>query len=291
MLKVERPTADALSMIGTRFVVMAGTLAVLGAGVAVHVADGRSGQRFVGATDAAHVAVTKAMLAGLPTPAGLTLDPFGTACDLRASACFTSSSVEPEKASAAMTSTLVAHGARVRSHACPSPRMVEHGCQVVVDYRGSGIAVTAHPGRRGNPHTVMRLSVSGADAPQPALAAARYGSWASVDPLPSAWTAGVTCVQPSATGCSDFRQPTAASPVVAATTAQACAAVRRVMEGRYSLAVDTDRPATASDAGGCGFFGHRYRTVGGTDGEVLAVRVTTKDAGHVVVSVSLTAWS
>lgn len=286
-LNVGRESADHLSMIRMRFTVaLLAVLALIGGGYAWAAFDAPAAA-WVGATDPAHVAAAEAMLRSLPTPAGMTLDPYGTGCNIAGSSCLTSSSVEPEAAAAAMTKALAALGGRVRSHACGSGGLVEHGCAAVADYRGSRIEVGAGHNlpRPGNARTYLRLSVSGAGRPQPPSASAPYGSWNSVDPLPTAWTTGVTCTRPRAIGCSVFDQPVAASPVISAGAAEACATVRRVMEGHYYLAIDADRTATAP--AGCSLLGHRYRSAGGTDGETLAVLVFAKDADHVVVRVML----
>jgi hypothetical protein len=277
-------------MIRMRFVTMFSLFVVF---LASYAAYEHRAPAFTGATDPAHVSAAKAMLKTLPTPAGMTLDPYGTGCNITGLYCFTSSSVEPEAASAATTAALVAHGGRVRSHVCGGRDLVEHACQVIVDYHGSRIDVMAGPNllRPGNARTHLLLSLSGADQRQPASASAPYGSWKSVDPLPAGWTTGVTCTKPAATGCLVFDQQVLASPVIAVTAAEACSTVRRVMEGRYNLAVNADRPATATHAGGCNLFGHRYRTVGGTDGELLYVSVVTKNASHVVMRVRLDATS
>ena len=63
----------------------------------------------------------------------------------------------------------------------------------------------------------------------------------------------MTCARPAATGCLELDQLTTASPVISAGTAEACATVHRAMEG------------------GCTAYGHRYRTLGGADGETLYV--------------------
>jgi hypothetical protein len=107
-------------MIRMRFMVASlAVLALIGGGFAWAALDAR-GPAWVAAMDAAHVAAAKAMLAGLPGPAGMTLDAYGTGCDAPTPYCFTSNSVEPEAAFAAMTTALVARGGRVRSHTCGS---------------------------------------------------------------------------------------------------------------------------------------------------------------------------
>lgn len=276
-------------MIRMRFVAMLGVFALFVAGVATYELHRRPAPAFIGATDHAHVAAAKAMLKSLSPPAGMAQDPYGTGCEIASAYCFTSSSVTPEAAAATMTTALVSVGGRVRSHVCGGARLVQHACEAIVDYQGSRIDLIAGPNLRrpGNASTHLRLTFSGADPSQPASASAPFGTWASVDPLPPAWTTGVTCTKPSGTGCFTFDQQIAGSPLISATTAQACATVRHAMEGRYNLAVDSDRPATATSTGGCTLLGHRYRTPGGRDGELLAVLVHRRDVSHIAVRVTM----
>lgn len=276
-------------IIRKRVIAMVGVFVVLLAGLGGYEQFGRSAPAFIGATDPAHIAAATAMVKGLPAPAGMTLDPYGTSCDSAGAACFTSSSVQPEAVFATMTKTLVAHGARVRNRACGGANLVEHACMATVDYQGSGITVTAAHAESTDARTFLRLSVSGVPMMSEESGSAAYGSWDSVDPLPAAWTTGVTCAQPASMSCNSFSQRREASPVISLSSAEACATVRRVMESRYYVEQNKDLPATAYPAGGCVVHGHRYRTVGGKDGEVLTVRVYTKDAGHVLVGVTLTA--
>jgi hypothetical protein len=225
-------------------VALVAVLALIGGGYTWAALDA-PGPVWVGATDPAHVAAANAMLAGLPTAAGMTQDPYGTGCDFATLYCFTSSSVEPEDAFAAMTKALVAHGGRVRSHACSSHGLIEHACDAMVDYRGAGINVVAGHSLPGNALTHLRLSVADGDGRQRPPTSAPYGSWASVDPLPAAWTTGTRCVTQESAGCRRFEQMVGASPRVATPLAQACAEVRSRIVGSYFLINDVDSPASA----------------------------------------------
>ncbi|MDX6243011.1 MAG: hypothetical protein QOE76_734 [Frankiales bacterium] len=278
-------------MIRTRFTVaLVAVLALIGGGYTWAALDAPV-PVWVGATDPAHVAAANAMLAVLPTPAGMTLDPYGTGCDFATLYCFTSSSVEPEAAFAATTRALVAHGGRVRSHACSSHGLIEHACDAVVDYQGSGIDVVAGHSRPGNALTHLRLSVTGAANPQRSPASAPYGSWSSVGPLPAAWTTGTRCVTQEPTGCRRFDQPLDAAPRVAAPLAQMCAEVRSRIVGSYFLINDVNSPPSALRSASCGFFAHRFRTLGGHDGEVLVVTVQALDPQHSALHLMLCQWA
>jgi hypothetical protein len=280
-------------MIRTRFMVaLVAVLALIGGGYTWAALDA-PGPVWVGATDPAHVAAANAMLAGLPPAAGMTQDPYGTGCDFATLYCFTSSSVEPEDALAAMTTALVAHGGRVRSHACSSHGLIEHACDAMVDYQGSGIDVVAGPSlpRPGNARINLRMSVSGADIREQSPASAAYGSWDSVNPLPAAWTTGARCVTQEPTGCRRFDQPLDAAPRVAAPLAQVCAEVRSRMAGSYYMISDVDSPASVGASASCGFFGHRFRTLGGHDGEILSVTAHALDPQHTALHISMCQWS
>ena len=272
-------------------VALVAVLALIGGGYAwaEHHAPGPA---WVAATDPAHVAAAKAMLAGLPSQPGMTLDPYGTGCDSPTSYCLTSNSVEPEAAFAAMTTALVARGGRVRSHACGSDGMDAHRCAAVVDYQGSGLDVWARPSLQpGNARTNLALTVAGADQSQQAPAPAPYGSWHSVDPLPAGWTTGTRCVTQEPAGCRSFAQPLDASPRVALPLAQVCAEVRSRMVGSYYLSSNLDSPASVGGAASCGLLGHRFRTLGGHDGEVLSVTVRALDPQHTALHILMCQWS
>jgi hypothetical protein len=189
-----------------------------------------------------------------------------------------------------MTTRLAARGARVRSHACESDAGENH-CIAVVDYRGSGIDVAAGPSLQpGNARTNLRLSVSG-DLSQEAAPSAPYGSWDSVDPLPAGWTSGTRCVTQEPAGCRGFEQLLDASPRVAVPLAHVCAEVRSRMVGSYYLSSNLDSPAPAGGAASCGLLGHRFRTLGGYDGEVLTVTAQALDRQHTALHIRLCQWS
>jgi hypothetical protein len=86
LLNFWRGSADDTTMIKMRFMVaLVAVPALIGGGYAWAALDA-PGQAWVAATDPAHVAAAEAMLAGVPRPAGMTQDPYGTGCDARRTA-------------------------------------------------------------------------------------------------------------------------------------------------------------------------------------------------------------
>lgn len=273
-------------MIRLRFTVAVLAVLVLVGGGYTWAALAAQGPAWVAATDPVRVAAARHMLDGVPTPAGMILDPYGTRCPGASSFCFTSNTVEPEGAFAAMITTLVARGGHVRSHACGAGGM-KHACSAVLDYQGSGIDVAAGLNLPGNTRTSVVLSVAGADGRQQRVAAAPYGSWDSVDPLPAAWTAGTRCATQLPAGCRRFTQSLDASPRVAAPLAQVCAKVQSRMTASYYLINEVHSPASAAGPASCGFVGHRFRSVGAQDGEILSVTVRATDPQHSTLRITM----
>jgi hypothetical protein len=270
-------------MIRLRFVALLGALVVLLGGYATYVAYFRPAPEFTGATDAAHVAAVKALVAALPTPAGTTLDPYGTWCDGAAAVCWTSTTQQPKALASALTKSLVAQGGKVRSHQCtddvaPGGKRVD-ACLAVLDYHGSRIDVTASSlnkadnGGRSN----LRLASLLVTPIRNSNSSAALGPWATVDPLPAAWTAGVTCSRRTEDGCRGYHRPAAGSPVIALPLAQVCEGVRASMRGRFFFGIDEDKPATASTHAYCQIVTSRQRSLGGKDGELVIVRATSVD--------------
>jgi hypothetical protein len=63
------------------------------------------------------------------------------------------------------------------------------------------------------------------------------------------------------------------------------------MVGAYYLSSDLDSPASAGGPASCGLLGHRFRTLGGHDGEMLAVTVRALDPQHTALHISMCQWS
>src|SRR4051812_42861837 len=211
---------------------MLGAFVLLVAGYATFTAYGRPGADFAGATDTAHVTAVKGMLATVATPAGTTLDPYGTLCDAASTSCWTSTTLEPAAMVSALSDMLVAKGSKLRSHTClkaddtsvQTPDGNE-GCDAVLDYRGSKIALTSRrsPLPDNGGRAVLRVDSPGVTPTPNRYRSTAFGPWASVDPLPAAWTTGVTCTQPTSEGCRRYSQHGKAAPVLAMPLAQVCA--------------------------------------------------------------------
>lgn len=281
-------------MIRLRFVALIGAFAMLLGGYRTYVAYLRPAPDFVGATDAAHVAAVKALVAGLPAPAGTTLDPYGTWCDAAAAACWTSTTQQPKVLASALTKSLVAAGSRVRSHQCVKPEArptpaPDGTCVAVLDYHGSRIDVVASS--RGKPdnggRTLLRLDSLLVTPSGSSTRGAPLDAWATVNPLPIAWTTGVTCVTPVDDGCRLYRQPGPSSPVIALPRARVCARVRAALRGRFFVGMDDDMHATPTAHGFCRIVAHRYRSLGGKDGEVVFVAGTSAGPTSTTLSVSI----
>lgn len=270
-------------MIRLRFVALLGALVVLLGGYATYVAYFRPVPKFTGATDPAHVAAVKAVVAALPAPAGASLDPSSTWCDGAAAACWVSMTQQPKALASALTKTLVAMGGRVRSHECVNPeaRPIEAPdgyCIVTLDYHGSRIDVDASSrGKSDNGgRTFVRVdSVLVTPSGNSTLTA--LGPWATAIPLPATWTTGVTCLRPSNDGCHAYSQPATMSPVIHLPREQVCAGVRASLRGRFFFEWDEDAPATASTQGYCQIHAHRYLSPGGKGGELVIARATSVD--------------
>jgi hypothetical protein len=275
--------ADASHMIRMRFVAMIGALALLLGGWATYNAWFRPTPELVGATDAPHVAAVKALVAALPAPAGATLDPYGTWCDGAGAVCWTSTSLGPKALASALTKILVAKGGKVRSDQCtddvaPGGTRVDV-CGAVLDYHGSRIDVTASSRNKADNggRSYLRLASPLATPSGNSNSSAALGPWASVDPLPPAWTVGVTCTRAAADGCRGYYRSAAGSPVIASTLAGVCDGVRAAMRGRFFFGIDEDKPATASAHAYCEIVASLHRSVGGRDGELVIVRATSVD--------------
>jgi hypothetical protein len=280
-------------MIRLRFVALLGAFVALLGGYATYVAYFRPVPAFVGATDPTHVAAVKALVAELPAPAGATLDPYGTWCDGAAAVCWTSTTQQPKAMVSALTRSLVAKGSKVRSHQCTTGEDPgggrDVGCIAVLDYHGSRIDVTssspnkADNGGRSNLRVDSLLVAPTGNS----NSSAALGPWATVDPLPVAWTAGVTCIRPTAGGCRGYHRPAAGSPVIALPLAQVCEGVRAAMRGRFFFGIDEDKPATPSTQAYCQIVASRHRSLGGKDAELVIVRATTVDASSTTLTFSV----
>ncbi|MDX6256274.1 MAG: hypothetical protein QOJ11_2608 [Frankiales bacterium] len=279
-----------------RFAVLLGAFVLFLGGYATYVAYLRPAPVFDGATDPAHVAGVKALVAALPAPAGATLDPYGTWCDAAAASCWTSTTQRPKALVSALSQTLVARGAKVRSHECRQPearpiQAPDGGCFAVLDYHGSRLDVTASSrGKADNVgRTFLRVDSPLVTSTLISARSAALGPWASENPLPAAWTAGVTCTQPTEDGCRVYRQLAAAPPVLALPLAQVCAGVRASMRDRFFFTHDEDRPATTSAHATCHIITHRYRSLGGKDGELVSVSATSVDLASTTLRVIVAA--
>ena len=273
--------ADSTTMIRLRFVALLGAFVVLLGGYATYVAFFRPVPEFTGVTDAAHVAAVKALVAELPTPAGATFDPYGTWCGGPAAVCWTSTTEQPKTLASALTKSLVAQGGKVRSHQCtddvaPGGKRVD-ACMAVLDYRGSRIDVQASSLNKADNggRTYLGLYSLLVGPSGNSNSSAALGPWASVNPLPAAWTAGVTCGRRSEDGCRGYYRHAATTPVIALPLAQVCEGVRASMRGRFFFGIDEDKPATASTHAYCEIVTSRHRSLGGKDGELVIVRATS----------------
>jgi hypothetical protein len=278
-----------------RLVALLGVFVLFVAGYATYVAYLRPAPAFDGATDPAHVAAVKALVAALPEPAGATLDPYGTWCDATAASCWTSTTQKPKTLVSALSQTLVAEGAKVRSHECMKPearpiQAPDGGCTAVLDYHGSRIEVTASSrGKSDNGgRTFLRVDSPLVNPMVNSDRSSPLGPWATVDPLPAAWTTSVTCIRAADGGCRAYGQPAAVSPVIALPLAQVCARVRASLGGRYFFGIDEETPATASTQAYCQIVTHRYRSLGGKDGEGVLVRATSVDPTSTTLTFSVT---
>ena len=270
-------------MIRLRFVALLGAFVVLLGGYATYYAYFRPAPEFTGATDTAHVTAVKALVAALPAPAGATLDPYGTWCDGAAAICWTSTTQQPKALVAALTRSLVARGSKVRSHRCthdvaPGGKRVD-ACMAVLDYHGSRIDVIASsPNQADNGgRTFLRVDSLLVTPISNSNSSAALGPWATVNPLPAAWTAGVTCSRPTEGGCRGYYRPAAGSPVIALPLTQVCEGVRASMRGTFFFGIDEDKPATAATHAYCQIVTSRHRSLDGKDAELVIVRATSVD--------------
>jgi hypothetical protein len=278
-----------------RFVVLLGAFVLLLAGYGTYVAFLRPAPQFDGATDPAHVAAVKLLIAELPAPAGATLDPYGTWCDGASAACWSSTTQQPKALISAVTKALAAKGGRVRSHECAKPearpiQAPDGGCLAVVDYHGSRIEVSASSrGKSDNGgRDFVRLSTPMVNWFQNSDRSAALGTWDSVNFLPVAWTTGITCLQSTNDGCRRYGQPKDTAPVVALTTTQVCATVRASLNGRFFFGIDEDYPTGVTQPY-CSIFAHRFRSLADKDGELVHVVAYSIDATSTRVRVSVEA--
>ena len=285
-LNVREPPADAPIMIRLRFVALIAAFALLLGGYGTYVAFFRPVPAFDGATDPAHVTAVKALIAGLPAPAGSTLDPYGTWCDAAAAACWTSTTQQPKALVSELSKALVAKGTKVHSHQCfksEDPVVQSDGhddaCAAVLDYRGSRIELTAsNRGQSDNGgRTFLRVDSPLVTPSGNSNSSAALGPWADVNPLPTAWTTGVTCYWPRKDGCHQYGTPRGAPPLIALPLAQVCAGVRASLRGRFFFGIDEDKPATASRHAYCEIVASLHRSLGGRDAELVIARATSVD--------------
>jgi hypothetical protein len=275
---------------------MVGAFVLLLAGYATYAAYGRPAADFAGATDAGHVTAVKAMVATVLAPAGTTFDPYGTSCDAASTSCWTSTTLGPEAMVSALSQTLVAKGSKVRSHTClkaddtsvQTPDGNE-GCDAVLDYRGSKIELTSRrsPLPDNGGRTFLRVDSPGVTPTGNRYRSTAFGPWASVDPLPAAWTTGVTCTQPTSQGCRRYSQRGNTAPALAMPLTQVCASIRAGLRDRFFFGLDVDQAASGSKPASCTIVGHRYRSVGSRDGEYLDVLATSAGPDSTVLKVDL----
>ena len=272
-------------MIRMRFVALIGAFALLLAGYATYVTYLRPAPEFVGVADPAHVAAVTALIAALPAPEGATLDPYGTWCDAASASCWTSTTQQPKALASALTTTLVARGSKVRSHQCLNSEAPGGektlGCLAVLDYRGSRIELSASNGGRfdNGGRTFVRLDSRLVTPQQSSSHSQSLGAWATVNPLPPAWTIGVTCTRSDADGCRVYGQRETASPVIALPVAQVCDGIRASLRGRFFFGFDVDQPASASRPAYCHILAHRFRSRGDKDGEGILILATSSGPG------------
>lgn len=271
-------------MIRLRFVAALAALGLLLGGWATYVAYFQPVPEFVGATDPAHVAAVKALVAGLSAPAGTTLDPYGTWCGGASAVCWTSTTQEPKGMASALTKTLVTMGSKVRSHQCfkPETRPIlapDGACVAALDYHGSRIDVIASSrGKSDNGgRTYLRVDSVLVTPNGNSTLDEAVEPWATAMPLPAAWTTAVTCTRPSSDGCRAYMQRATLSPVIPLPRAQVCAGVRASLRGRFFLEWDEDAPATASAQAYCQIHAHRYLSPGGKGGELVFATATSID--------------
>lgn len=284
-----------------RFVALIGSFALLLGGYGTYITFLRPAPAFDGATDSAHVAAVKALIASLPAVQGTTLDPYGTWCDGAAAACWTSTTEQPKELASALTKLLVARGGKVRSHACVKPEArpipaPEGGCGATLDYHGSRIDVAASSaGKSDNGgRTFLRVDSLLVTPVGSSLGGSALGPWSAVNPLTVAWTTGVTCVQSARDGCHRYSQSPAQSPVLALTRTQVCAAARASLKGRFFFAFDEDYGdpvATGAAHAYCSILAHRYRGLGAKDGEMVHIVATSLSATSTTVGVTVGADS
>ena len=282
-------------MIRLRFLTLLGAVVLGLGGYATYLAFLRPAPEFAGATDTAHVAAVKALVAALPASAGATLDPYGTWCDATAASCFTSTTQQPEALVSALSRTLVAKGATVRSHDCTEPQArpiqaPDGACTAVVDYHGSRLELTASSrGESDNGgRTFLRIDSPLVNPITQGNRSTSLGPWASVDPLPAAWTTGVSCIKPADDGCRAYSQRAAGSPVIALPLAEVCNGIRASLRGPFFFGIDEGKPATGSAQAYCRFYVHRYRSLGGQDGEGVFVGATSVDATSTTLTFAVT---
>jgi hypothetical protein len=149
----------------------------------------------------------------------------------------------------------------------------------VLDYHGSRIDMIASSLNKADNggRSYLRLDSPLVSPMVNSDRSAALGAWATVDPLPAAWTVGVTCSRPTDDGCRGYSRPAAGSPVIALPLAQVCQGVRASMRGRFFFGIDEDKPATASTHAYCEIVTSRHRSLGGKDGELVIVRATSVD--------------
>jgi hypothetical protein len=280
-------------VIRLRLVTLLSAFVVLLGGYAAYVAYFRPVPEFTGATDPAHVAAVKALVAALPAPAGARLDPYGTWCDAVAAACWTSTTQQTKALASAITKSLVAMGSRVRSHQCvkPEARPIEApdgACIATLDYHGSRIDVDASSrGKADNGgRTFVRVD-SVLVTPNGSAMTEALEPWTTAIPLPPTWTTAVTCLRPENDGCHAYTQRATMSPVIQLPRAQVCAGVRASLRGRFFFEWDEDAPATASTQGYCQIHAHRYLSPSGKDGELVIARATSVDPTSTTLTFSL----
>jgi hypothetical protein len=282
-------------MIRVRFVALVSGFVLFLAGYATYIAYLRPAPAFEGVTDPAHVAAVKALVTALPAPAEATLDQYGTWCDAAAAACWTSTSATPRTLIASLSQTLVARGATVRSHECVKPearpiQAPDGACLAVVDYHGSRLDLIASSrGKSDNGgRTYVRVDSLLVNPIVNGDRSAALGPWASIDLFPAAWTTGVTCIRPVGDDCRAYRQSATVSPVIALPLSQVCDRVRADLRGRFFFGMDENTPAAGSAHAYCRMYAHRYRDLGGKDGEGVFVSATSIDATSTTLTFSAT---
>ena len=280
-------------MIRLRFVALLAAFVVLLGGHATYVAYFRLVPEFTGATDTTHVTAVKALVAALPTPAGTTLDPYGTWCNSASAACWTSTTQQPKALLSALSKALVSRGSKIRSHECMKPeagpfQAPDGVCVAVLDYHGSRIDLTASSQNKSDNggRTFLRVSSPLANPTQGSTNVQALGDWNSLHLLPASWSTGATCGKSVKNGCRQYGQRSTTSPVIALTRAQVCAEIRSALRGRFFFDLDED-VLNEPEQPFCRIAAHRFQTVGDKDGLLVFVVATSIDPTSTRLSFSV----